>query len=141
MSLLISNTHTSILFSFFLHIYRVGPNVIETSIARTDLNNSLKVRINKYCWITLMALFDVSNVKHSPPSPKLFQVFRFLQENLLAMWCFPVWNWTCNIVLPLCYFMSGSAAICSLILLWAGKVENSMCFCTAISDKVTLECW
>lgn len=50
-SLFISNMYTSILFSVFLLIYCAGPNVIETSVARTDLNNSLKVRVNKYCWI------------------------------------------------------------------------------------------
>jgi len=77
MSLLINNMHTSILFSFFLLIYCVGPNVIETSVARTDLNNSLKVRVNKYCWITLIGLFDVSNVKHSTPPPCYFKCLDF----------------------------------------------------------------
>lgn len=83
-SLLISNTHTSILFSFFLLIYCVGPNVIETSVARTDLNNTLKVRVNKYCWITWMALFDVSNIKHTPPSPPLILSILIFPGKLLG---------------------------------------------------------
>lgn len=51
---IITYLYTSI-FSFFLLKYCLGPNVIETSVARTDLNNSLKVRVNKYCW-TIMNL-------------------------------------------------------------------------------------
>lgn len=83
---IITCMYTSILFYFFLLIYCVGPNVIETSVARTDLNNSLKVRVNKYCWIILLALFDVSNV--TLPSyislfpPSYFKYLKFTAEYL-----------------------------------------------------------
>lgn len=82
---IISCMYTSILFSFFLLIYCVGPNVIETSVARTDLNNSLKVRVTKYCWIIWMALFDVGNVKHFSPSPQSFWIFKLLLQNVLVV--------------------------------------------------------
>lgn len=39
--------HWSFNIVLFLLFYYVGPNVIETSVARTDLNNSIKVRVDK----------------------------------------------------------------------------------------------
>lgn len=32
-----------------------------------------------------MTLFDVSNVKHFPPSPQLFKIFKLLLQNVLVV--------------------------------------------------------
>lgn len=57
--------HWSFNIVLFLLVYYVGPNVIETSVARTDLNNSIKVRVDKQCWI-IQIFYLVSVMSDTP---------------------------------------------------------------------------